>query len=842
MSAARAQELLSGPMAHVEEVVLAVRTMGRDPHWYANFGYWSSDTNRWLYGDGAQLVRLNIRTGQATNIFTETGGTIRDPCVHYDGETILFSYRPAGRRHFNLYEIRADGTGLKQITSGPWDDIEPTYTPDDGIIFCSSRCKRWVNCWYSHVAVLYRMDRDGRNLRIVSANVEHDNTPWMLPDGRVLYMRWEYIDRSQVRYHHLWTMNPDGTGQMVYFGNQNAGTAMLDAKPIPGTDKVVAIFSPGHGRRSHAGPVTIVDPNMGPDNLQFARAITRYGDCRDPYAFSEDCIMLARGAELLIMDGRGDWHTVYSLPERSYQIHEPRPLGPRAREHVIPSRVRPKELTGRLVLSDITHGRNMAGVKRGEIKKLLILESLPKPINHSGGQDTVSMGGTFTLPRVLGTVPVEPDGSAFLEVPAVRSLFFVALDEDDLSVKRMQSFVTVQPGETVSCAGCHEHRTDTPRRMSKPTVMALRRPPSRIQPFEGVPDVYDFQRHVQPILDKHCVKCHLGKEPGGGVVLDGARIGKFSRSYREIISKGLVADGRNRDGNRAPRTIGTVASTLMKKIDGSHKDVRVSAREALVVRLWIESGAPFAGTYAALGTGPGGVFKLDPGVFGKRCAGCHGDGLPNRPGKVVLDDPEKSVILLAPLARAAGGMGVCMGDMLLDLPKPPSAGAPSPKPAPRPKLKSPKPPDELDPDGEEIPEIDVVLRDLSHGARKETAPGPEPKPSAPKEMRKGRTKYVEVVFADTADPDYRKLLAGIRAARKARDAARFEAPSFRPTVHYVREMKRYGILPADFDREKDGVDVYQLDQAYWKALQWPAVSPVAASADAVPQTAADGRM
>ena len=115
------------------------------------------------------------------------------------------------------------------------------------------------------------------------------------------------------------------------------------------------------------------------------------------------------------------------------------------------------------MLADIYDGRNMAGVKRGEIKKLLVLESLPMPIHYTGGMEPISYGGTFTLERIVGTVPVEADGSAYLELPALRSFFFVALDENDLSVKRMQSFLTVQPGETTSCVGCHEQRTQTPR-------------------------------------------------------------------------------------------------------------------------------------------------------------------------------------------------------------------------------------------------------------------------------------------------------------------------------------------------------------------------------------------
>ena len=189
---------------------------------------------------------------------------MRDPQVHYDGQKILFSYRKGGTEHYHLYEINADGTGLRQLTDGPYDDIEPTYLPDGDIVFVSTRCKRWVNCWLTQVAVLYRCDADGRNIRPISSNNEHDNTPWPLPDGRILYTRWEYVDRSQVHYHHLWAANPDGTGQMICYGNLHPGIVMIDAKPIPGTDKVVAIFSPGHGQREHAGEVTIVDPKRRP--------------------------------------------------------------------------------------------------------------------------------------------------------------------------------------------------------------------------------------------------------------------------------------------------------------------------------------------------------------------------------------------------------------------------------------------------------------------------------------------------------------------------------------------------------------------------------------------------
>ena len=198
-----------------------------------------------------------------------------------------------------------DGSGLRQLTDGPYDDIEPAYLPDGGIVFVSSRCRRWVNCWLTQVAVLHRCDADGSNLRALSANVEHDNTPWPLPDGRVLYQRWEYVDRSQVDYHHLWTANPDGTAQMVYYGNLHPGIVMIDAKPIPGTPKVVAIFSPGHGHREHDGAITVVDPRYGPDDPRaprrsVARACTAIrgpcpNSCSSPRGARRSCCWTATG-------------------------------------------------------------------------------------------------------------------------------------------------------------------------------------------------------------------------------------------------------------------------------------------------------------------------------------------------------------------------------------------------------------------------------------------------------------------------------------------------------------------------------------------------------------------
>jgi hypothetical protein len=779
----------------VDDIVFTVRQADPDGHWYANFSYWSNNPSRKLYHPGGKLCRMDLESGEAKLLIDDAEGGVRDPQIHYDGQKMVFSYRPGDSPYYHLYEINIDGTGLRQLTDGPYDDMEPAYLPDGGIVFVSSRCNRMVNCYYVRVATIHRCDADGGNIRALSSNIEQDNTPWPLPDGRILHQRWEYIDRSQVWFHHLWTMNPDGTNQMVYYGNLHPSTVMLDAKPIPGTQKVVASFSPGHGRNEHEGYVTIVDPRLGPDFRPFAKQLSPIM-YRDPYPLSEDLFLVASNQQIGTLDGLGEYTPLFSMPEdwRSpdgrMRVQEPRPVRSRPREHVIPDRTTLSCATGTLSLDAVHEGRNMVGVEKGEIKQLLVLEALPKPVNFTGGWEPISFGGTFTLERVLGTVPVEEDGSAHFEIPALRSVFFVALDERGRSVKRMQSFVTVQPGESFGCVGCHEPRTQTPsnRPARRGRGLAMARKPSAIQPVgEDLPDVYDFPRDIQPILDRHCVSCHgYEKTPqsgprSGGVILSGDYGPQYSHSYIELTLRNQFTDGRNRGGNRAPRTIGSGNSPLLDKLAGGHHGVQASPRERLLARLWIDSAAPYPGTYAALGTGMVGRDRRTEGwdkttdeILARRCASCHTDArrLPMHPGDDVLalgfggtqlnhsdprfrytnqrlfnlSRPERSLLLLAPLSSKSGGY----------------AGTPA------------------------------ALGDKGQGHR--------------------------TVFETTDDTDYQALLHAMEKTKaQLYRIKRFDMPDFRPNEHYIREMKVYGVLPKNLPANAP-IDVYATDQAYWRSL------------------------
>ncbi|HUV62289.1 MAG TPA: LamG-like jellyroll fold domain-containing protein [Sedimentisphaerales bacterium] len=798
---------------NLPEIVFAERYPGRDPqrHYYADFGYACTDENEWLHGaDGARLCRLNPESGKLTVLLEDQGGGIRDPQVSYDAKRILFSYRKEGTHHYNLYEINIDGSDLRQITSGNWDDIEPCYLPDGGIVFCSSRCKRYVVCWIAPVAVLFRCNIDGSDIQMLSSGAVTENTPSVLPDGRILYTRWEYVNRDAISFHHLWTMNPDGTNQQVYYGNQTPGGVFIDAKPIKENRQVVFIDSGYHGSHEHTGKVMVVSESNGPDSTKQLKQISpkdKWG-YRDPFPVTPKAFLVAHNNKILLMDDSGKTMELYSGGQ---MVHEPRLLQPRESERSVFSQVDMSKDSGTLYVKDVYEGRKMQNVKRGSIKKILVMEQLPKPVNyHGGGSTPIAHGGTWTLKRILGTVPVAEDGSAYFEVPAVRSIYLALLDEHDRSVKQMRSFVTLRPGEQRGCIGCHENRTQSPSPGQRPKALLFK--PQRIEPVKGVPEIFDFPRDIQPILDRHCVSCHNAGKRDGGIVLTGHRSTTYSLAYYNLLLHHQIIDGAGYRwegiknvggrpiGNDTPYTMYSYASPLMDKIEPSHHSVNLSDHEKTMIRLWIDTSAQYAGTYAAYGTGQiGGWWRSNQPIremadtwpttpvvsktINSRCGSCHGKMLPrfvtdqipvdeygdlegwqrptsrfSRHTVFDLTQPEKSLILMAPLDRNVGGY---------------AEGLPqSTKLITEDRSKSPKP--------------------VIH----------------------------PVIFASTDDPDYQNILDHLRAAQvRLNEIKRFDMPGFKPRREYVREMKRYGVLSDSFDLNSNIIDVYAIDKAYFK-LFW----------------------
>jgi len=704
-----------------QEIIFATRKMAKDGHWYANFGYYAFDPDDKLYTSGSTLSKLNIQTGKLTILFHDPEGTFRDPQLHYDGQKLIFSYRKGGSEHFHLYETDINGSYQKQLTSGPYTDIEPTYLPDGDIMFVSTRCECWVNCWSSQVATIHRCKPDGSGITKISANIEHDNTPWLLPDGRIMYTRWEYVDRSQVHFHHLWAMNPDGTRQNILFGNQitgfqNPGSCLLiDAKPVPWSrDTIIATYSPGHGRKEHGGYPVLIALNNGPDDKDAYHFIGRGSkgpNLYDPYAINPDLFMVSEDDKLILFKRNGKEKFSFNLPsnfvEEDQLIFEPRPVMPRQMEPVVATSTDNSIDYGTIILQNAYQGRNMYEVEDQSIKKLLVLETLRKPINYTGGNEPLSYTGSFTMERIVGTVPVREDGSAHFKLPANRPYLFVALNEKEQVVQKMKSFTSVAPGEVISCIGCHEKRSLAPENRGH-IPLALNDEAHFPEKIDELPAVIDFPRDIQPILDKNCIECHNSNLREGGVLLTGDHGPIYSHSYFNLMARFQVNDGLNHNFPlNKPGMVGDTYSPIMKKIEEGHGSVTLTEEELRMLRFWINTGALYPGTYGALGTGMLGVMTNNQAnqhpiendqwdkasnVIKKKCMSCHNELRPN-----ILDEnnltwwcsrvevsrgslemekyeeairfsrhilynlsvPEESTILKAPLASEAGGYGLC---------------------------------------------------------------------------------------------------------------------------------------------------------------------------------------
>jgi mono/diheme cytochrome c family protein len=350
----------------------------------------------------------------------------------------------------------------------------------------------------------------------------------------------------------------------------------------------------------------------------------------------------------------------------------------------------------------------------------------------------------------------------------------------------MQSFTCVMPGETLSCVGCHEHRALSPETRPVGTLQALKRTASVIEPFKGFPDVVDFHRDVQPVLDKYCVSCHRPEKRDGYVLLNGDLGLEWSISYYSLLASLQVADGRNGLGNQPPRTIGSSASPLLKKGDGTHYNVKYAPQDWRTLWLWTESGATYAGTYAGLRNektqgrqwaAQHAALGEPSAVFKRRCLDCHtmsGEGQPGKPALLYHLEEKK--------LRAAMGRPTGQHERLVQ----------------------PK---------------DPILRYSAHVLVNTTRPEQSSLLLGPLAKAAGGFGTCGEIFKDRNDPDYLLLLGGIRKAKTILDTEpRFGTENFKPNYQYVRELKKYGVLPANFDLAREPLNVFEADQRYWRTL------------------------
>lgn len=610
-------------------------------------------------------------------VLVETAeGTIRDPDVSWDGKRVVFSMRKSlTEDDFHLYVYDLETRETKPITFGLGvADIEPCWLPNDEIVFISTRCGQNTDCWWTEVSNLYTCDGEGRFLRRLSVDQVTVNYPKVLDDGRVIYTRWDYNDRGHIYVQPLFQMNGDGTGQTEFYGNNSYfPTSLLHAKGVPGTDKVVAIASGHHTYQQ--GKLILVDRSKGTQGNTGATLIAptretaneekvdRYGQEGElfqyPHPLDDSSLLCAYLPE-------GSQERTYVVPFGVYWFDfdgrrellaydpaiscgQPVPIAERERPTLRASQVDLEATTGRYYVQDVYEGPGLAGIERGTIKSLRVVELLFRPFgvgwNWNWGEagdslvsSPISIGnGTWDAKRPLGEVPVESDGSAYFEVPALTPVYFQLLDANGDVVQTMRSWSTLQPGETFGCVGCHEPKGSVIENAASTgaTTEALRKGAAQLKPILAPePGMYanagfDYVRDVQPILDRHCVSCHTGGETSTGAPAPFSLLGneetepveerkeiykveerRMSESYLNLTSNGRH-EGRwtrwlgvqDRPSILPPYHWGAAKSPLIELLrnpDANHRDVKIDEASIRVLALWIDLLVPYLGDYYEL--------------------------------------------------------------------------------------------------------------------------------------------------------------------------------------------------------------------------------------------------
>jgi hydrazine synthase alpha subunit-like protein len=643
------QALLKNSLVKNHPLLFVTRPQYRSDHHNTATLFQVGEVNENSFTGGGALKILDVNTGKIQTLLETPQGIIRDPEVHFSGKKIVFSMRKNKKDDYHIYEINGDGSGLKQLTFAQGvTDIDPLYLPDDSIIFSSTREPKFCMCNRHIMANLFRMQPDGANIHQIGKNTLFEGHASLLPDGRILYDRWEYVDRNFGDAQGLWTVNPDGTNHAVYYGNNTISPGgVIDARPVPGTQQTLCIFGSCHDRPW--GALALIDRQRALDGIDAVIKIwpesaiqlmggsaknrqyfktnpipLNYGGqygfdnftavnpkYEDPYPLNDKYFLCSRTI------GKGEQMGIYLvdifgnellLHSEAPGCYDPIPLGPRSKPPMIPSRREFDQKPGYFYIMDVYQGTHMNNVPRGTIASLRVVESPEKryfvPSAQWGGQgqqNPAMAWHDFNNKRILGTVPVEKDGSVYFEVPAETFVYFQLLDDNGMMVQSMRSGTLVQPGETTGCVGCHDHRLASPASKKDFTPIALKRPAQKLTGWYGPPREFSFIREVQPVLDKYCVKCHdFGTEPGKKLNLAGDRTMTFNVSYNEMWRKGYIKPiGAGPATIQQPYSWGAHASKLIQSLLKNQSEITLDEERFDRLVTWIDLNAPYYPTYAS---------------------------------------------------------------------------------------------------------------------------------------------------------------------------------------------------------------------------------------------------
>jgi hypothetical protein len=693
-----------------DEILFLKRKPFSSDHYYTDINNGTSP-DRFVPNNGIYIY--NLRTGRERPVVTAKDlpggkGFIGYLSLSFDAKKLLFDFREHPGAGFRVWEVCTDGSGLRLVSVPPpdeaekaarwspgWhtDDIHPCYLPDGKIIFSSTRNEHTVLCGgSSHLVApgLHRMHADGSNVEQLTRSPVNEFCPVVLDNGRVMYHRWEYIDRGARVAKTVWSMNPNGGRPQELFGlAEDTTTIYMFPQPIPGNDhQFVCVGTCHFPQGSCLGAILLVDYGKGvrvrgpdPDQPDYVQDDPRYpvvnitpdvfiqrriepgwffrtngnkyvhdlsGQSGHLYTHpfpvsdreflvsykvkaSDHCQNVSNAYAIYLLDTQGRHRRVHADPELSCWHPVPivaRPVPPHVEDYRDPTYAAKNEAV--CTVANVYQG--MEGVPPGTVKWLRINEALPRYWSTGRRWDPSLSSSSWKAalwPRVQwGVVPVERDGSAHFVVPANRSIFFQALDENFQEVQRERTYVNYAPGEVRSCTGCHGQSHHTAAAPASPTPIALTRRPSVPQPqpcdltenggtgLAG--QVIHYPADIQPIFDAKCVSCHGAQKPAGGLRLTGEVTTYYNTSYEQLASKELagplisefISFNKGDQGNYngaylPPRSLGSATSTLIamltrpehpKNATNNHTQL-LTAMELMFLSRWVDSNYQYYGSY-----------------------------------------------------------------------------------------------------------------------------------------------------------------------------------------------------------------------------------------------------
>jgi hypothetical protein len=634
------------------------------PLWHLTGGHnaYMSDYSGSLTANGRvsylTQLQMNGMYGSISRLVTTTNrGLIRDIDVSFDGKRILFAWKkkfdPASEANcdnFHIYEMDVATKTVRQITTGiQYTDYEPCYLPNGDIMFTSTRNVQNMDCTVYEVPNMFVCDKDGKYLRRIGFDQVTTGYPEVLNNGEVIYTRWDYNDRNHTYTHGLFVMHPDGTRQREYYGNNKwFPPGLYMSRPIPNSDKVMAIFTGYHVPSS--GMWGIIDNSTGLQEMQGARFMGRRfpdvsreitgaaktdswypGDNGQdqymyPYPFDETTALIA------FKPSGSNWGAFYGLyfmkadGQRELLLREADgvgrmvPLLPRKVPPIMPSTVDYTKKTGVFTIENVYLGQSTKGVAPGTIKKLRVLgiewrAACISGIGHNGQEGTPNASynhpvaranGTWDIKDVIGEAQIYSDGSASFIVPARYPLYFQLIDAKGHCVQTMRSWATLMPGETFGCIGCHESKLEAAPVL--PISIASKTGPQVLTPFYGPARGFSYTREIQPIWDKKCVSCHSGQQApdlrSTLVVMSGHA---YNRSYLDLTEYSVPFGSTKwvkwmgaecASPLKPPYPVGAHSSPVVSLLETGHRGCVMTTEEMEKICCWIDLFIPFKGKYA----------------------------------------------------------------------------------------------------------------------------------------------------------------------------------------------------------------------------------------------------